>query len=59
MHTQEHYSLPLAHLLETNRLLGFVPAINSLTSMLVSPVDYMTIVQTSPVVKRVYHSKRR
>jgi hypothetical protein len=57
-HTQEHYSLHLANLLATNRLLEFVPATNSLTNVLVSPVEYMTVMQTSPVVKRVYPCKR-
>lgn len=48
-HTQEHYSLHLANLLATN----------SLISMLVSPVDYMIVTQTSPVVKRAYPCKQR
>jgi len=58
-HTQEHYSLHLANLHATNRLLRFVPSTDSLTSKIVSPVDYMTVMQTSPVVKRVYPCKRR
>jgi len=58
-HTQEHYSLHLVNLFATNRLLEFVPATNSLTNILVSAVNYMTVMQTSLVVERAYLCKQR